>query len=631
MTNKSIEKLFSWIALLAALYHLVVLSQLLGFLRIFVPLPLHRAVSLSFALFLLYVSRTTNRKPRTGMLPWYDVLLLAAGIAGTGFVILFYPTVEDYGLYGYLDIKGVVLCTLLVISVLEAVRRVTGWALPALILAILLSTMFNNYLPGILQGRGYPPERIGYSIYVGAGGIFGIPLGVASSIIIVFLIFSGLFQASGGGEWFIDLAMSITGRMRGGAAKGAVVGSSLFATISGSPSANIATTGTFTIPLMIRTGYRPEVAGAVEAAASAGGQIMPPVMGSIAFVMAEWLGVPYATVAKAAFLPAILYFVIIFASVHLEAVRTDLKPLPQEAIPSFWKTLLRGWFFLVPLGSLIYFLLVRGFRPEMAGLLSLPLIVACSFLHHDRGKRLGWQRISVCLQDAVRGGWLTVTTITAAVGVIVGSLELSGLSVKISAFIVDLSGGHLLIILFMVGMASLILGMGLDAIPLYITLTILTAPALIKLGVPALAAHLYVIYWGLASFLTPPVCIGVYVACSISASDVWKTGWEAVKIGVGKYLLPIAFVLEPGLLLQGSWRQIVFAMVTALLGCIALSAGIRGFALREMNWIQKGALIVGGILAVLPGGMQLLIGIGLIGFSLSWQHLTTYREHLKAP
>jgi TRAP transporter 4TM/12TM fusion protein len=607
MTNKSIEKLFSWIALLAALYHLVVLSQLLGFLRIFVPLPLHRAVSLSFALFLLYVSRTTNRKPRTGMLPWYDVLLLAAGI------------------------KGVVLCTLLVISVLEAVRRVTGWALPALILAILLSTMFNNYLPGILQGRGYPPERIGYSIYVGAGGIFGIPLGVASSIIIVFLIFSGLFQASGGGEWFIDLAMSITGRMRGGAAKGAVVGSSLFATISGSPSANIATTGTFTIPLMIRTGYRPEVAGAVEAAASAGGQIMPPVMGSIAFVMAEWLGVPYATVAKAAFLPAILYFVIIFASVHLEAVRTDLKPLPQEAIPSFWKTLLRGWFFLVPLGSLIYFLLVRGFRPEMAGLLSLPLIVACSFLHHDRGKRLGWQRISVCLQDAVRGGWLTVTTITAAVGVIVGSLELSGLSVKISAFIVDLSGGHLLIILFMVGMASLILGMGLDAIPLYITLTILTAPALIKLGVPALAAHLYVIYWGLASFLTPPVCIGVYVACSISASDVWKTGWEAVKIGVGKYLLPIAFVLEPGLLLQGSWRQIVFAMVTALLGCIALSAGIRGFALREMNWIQKGALIVGGILAVLPGGMQLLIGIGLIGFSLSWQHLTTYREHLKAP
>jgi TRAP transporter 4TM/12TM fusion protein len=504
----------------------------------------------------------------------------------------------------------------------------TGWALPLLILTIMLSTMFNNYLPGILAGRGYPMDRLGYSIYVGAGGIFGIPLGVASSIIMVFLIFSRLFQASGGGEWFIDLALAITGRMRGGAATGAVVGSSLFATISGSPSANIATTGTFTIPLMIRLGYRKEVAGAIEAAASAGGQITPPVMGSIAFLMAEWLGVPYTTVAKAAFLPAVLYFVIIFASVHLEAVKSDLKPLPPEDIPSFLKTLKGGWFFVVPLGALIYFLLVKGFRPELAGLMTLPLIILCSFLHPDRSRRLGLKNIAVSLQNAV-GSWLTVATITAAVGIIVGSLELSGLSVKISAFIVDLSGGHLLIILFLVGVGSLVLGMGLDAIPLYITLTILTAPALTKLGVPHLSAHLYVIYWGLASFLTPPVCIGVYVACSISEADVWKTGWEAVKIGVGKYLLPVAFVLEPGLLMQGNWRKIVFAMVTAFIGCIALSAGIRGFALGDMNKVQQGALIIGGILAVLPGRITFLIGVGLIILSLAWQYLTMPKDALR--
>lgn len=345
---------------------------------------------------------------------------------------------------------------------------------------------------------------------------------------------------------------------------------------------------------------------------------MPPVMGSIAFLMAEWLGIPYAQVARAALIPAILYFVIIFASVHLEAVRMGLKPLLPENIPLFLKSLVSGWFFLLPIAGLIYFLLIRQYSPELAGLFSLPLLIACSFFHHDRSKWLTFKQIALCLQESMMS-WLTVATVTAAVGMIVGSLELSGLSVKISGFIVDISGGQLLVILVLVGVASLILGMGLDAIPLYITLTILTAPALIKLGVPDLAAHLYVVYWGLASFLTPPVCLGVYVACSISGADVWKTGWEAVKLGVGKFLLPLAFVLEPGLLLNGSIGEIAFATLTALLGCIALSAGVRGVAFGEANPIQRLALIAGGILAILPGITQFLIGMGLIALSLLWQ------------
>jgi len=612
------ESLIGWIALGGALYHIVVLSQLLGFLGIFVPLPLHRAVSLLFALLLVFLSRTFRGEKQAGMPSWYDLIFLLAGVVGTGFVIFFFPTVLDYGFYGYLDTKGIVLCLLLVVSILEAVRRMTGLLLPLLILTLLLATMFNNYLPGLLSGRGYPMDRLGYSIYVGSGGIFGIPLGVAASILVIFLMFSRLFQAAGGGEWFLDIALSMTGRMRGGAAKAAVMSSAFFGMISGSPSANTATTGTFTIPLMIRTGFRPEVAGAVEAAASAGGQIMPPVMGSIAFLMAEWLGIPYATVARAALVPAILYFVIILASVHLEAVRIGLQPLLPENIPQLWKSLLGGWFFLLPIIGLVYFLLVRQYSPELAGLFSLPLLIASSFFHHDRSKWLTPKRLAASLQDSMMS-WLTIAVVTAAVGMIVGSLELSGLSVKISGFIVDISQGHLLLILILVGIASLVLGMGLDSIPLYITLTILTAPALIKLGVPELAAHLYVVYWGLASFLTPPVCLGVYVACSISGADVWKTGWEAVKLGVGKFLLPLAFVLEPGLLLEGSIGQMVFATVTALVGCVALSAGVRGMALGEANRIQRWALILGGILSILPGITQFLVGIGLIASCLIWQ------------
>jgi TRAP transporter 4TM/12TM fusion protein len=615
------DRLIGSIALAGGLYHIVVLSQLLGFLGIFVPLPLHRAVSLLFALLLVFLSRNYRGERQIGRPSWSDLTFLLAGTAGTGFVIFFFPTVLDYGFYGYLDTKGIVLCLLLALSVLEAVRRMTGLLLPALILTLLLATMFNNHLPGLLSGKGYPMDRLGYSIYVGSGGIFGIPLGVAASILIIFLIFSRLFQAAGGGEWFLNIALSMTGRMRGGAAKAAVVSSAFFGMISGSPSANTATTGTFTIPLMVRTGFKPEIAGAVEAAASAGGQIMPPVMGSIAFLMAEWLAIPYATVARAALAPAILYFVIILVSVHLEAVRTGLQPLLPQNIPPFWKSLSSGWFYLLPIAGLVYFLLIRQYSPELAGLFTLPLLVACSFFHPDRGKWLTMKRIAEGLQDSMMS-WITIAVVTAAVGMIVGSLELSGLSVKLSGFIVDISGGHLLFILVLVGIASLVLGMGLDSIPLYITLTILTAPALIKLGVPELAAHLYVVYWGLASFLTPPVCLGVYVACSISGSDVWKTGWEAVKLGVGKFLLPLAFVLEPGLLLEGSAGQIAFATVTALLGCIALSAGVRGMALGETNWLQRGALIIGGILAILPGMAQFFVGVGLIASSLIWQWTT---------
>ncbi|MGE5305308.1 MAG: TRAP transporter permease [Alphaproteobacteria bacterium] len=612
------KRLIAWIAISGAVYHIVVLSQLLGFLGIFVPLPLHRAISLLFALVLVFLTRSGTSKSRVGMPPWYDLIILGAGLVGSGFVIFFFPTVLDYGSYGYLDTKGIILCLLLAVAVLEAVRRMTGILLPTVILLILLATMFNNHLPGLLAGKGYALDRLGYSIYVGSGGIFGIPLGVAASILIIFLIFSRLFQAAGGGEWFLDIALSLTGRMRGGAAKAAVVSSAFFGMISGSPSANTATTGTFTIPLMVRTGFIPEVAGAVEAAASAGGQIMPPVMGSIAFLMAEWLGIPYASVARAALVPAILYFVIIFASVHLEALRIGLQPLAPENIPPFLKSLTAGWFFLLPIAGLVYFLLIEQYSPELAGLFALPLLVLCSFFHPDRSKWLTLKNLAVCLQDSMLS-WLTIAVVTASVGMIVGSLELSGLSVKISGFIVDVSGGQLLIILFLVGVASLVLGMGLDSIPLYITLTILTAPALIKLGVPELAAHLYVVYWGLASFLTPPVCLGVYVACSISGADVWKTGWEAVKLGVGKFLLPLAFVLEPGLLLDGSAGQIAFATLTALLGCVALSAGVRGMALGETNWIQRCALIIGGILAILPGVAQFLIGFVLIAFSLAWQ------------
>ena len=621
MTGPRAEAIYSRVveglAFLAALYHLIIVSRIPTYFGFFFPTARHRAVSLLFALVIVYLSYSIRGHRKLGI-SWFDALMLVLGVSGLGFVIVFYDQASDYEAYGFLDFAGMVLAFGLAISVLEALRRLTGWILPSLVVLFLLAARFQSVLPGLLFGKGYSWDRLGYAIYVPGEGVFGVPLGVASTIVIVFLMFAALLQRAGVGEWFSRLALALAGWTRGGPAKTAVLASAFFGTISGSPSANAATTGAFTIPLMKRTGYSPAFAGAVEAASSVGGQILPPVMGAIAFVMADFLGVPYVEVAKAALLPALLYFMIVFTAVDFEAAKQGLSAIPRTELPSLTQTLKEGWFFLLPIGLLIYLMLVKQFDPDMAGIFSLPVLVAVSFFSRERQRRLYPRAIYRALVDAVNT-WLLLAILTGAVGMLVAALGLSGLGIKFSRFLVDLSGGNLLAALAMVGLGSLILGMSMDSLPAYITVATLSAPALILMGVPDIAAHLFVVYWGLASHITPPVCITVYVTCGISGACIWETGRDAVRLAIGKYVLPFSFALNPALLLRGSTDSIVMGVTSAFAGAVSVSAGTIGYGLRRLGWFERALLIIGGALLILPGWRTLTIGSILVGVSLLLQ------------
>ena len=595
---------------LLALYNLIVASRLPTYFGLFIPPAQHRAINLVIVIILVFYLYSIKRKLRSKYIPWYDVLVLLLGVSGAGYAAVFYGRLLDYSLYGYMDTQGVILASLAALVILEMVRRVSGWTLPLVIGLFLLMTVFQNYLPGVLFGKGYSLDRLTYAIYVGSSGIFGVAFGVATTILIVYIIFARLLQGAGGGQWFIDIALSLTGWMRGGPAKAAVVASGFFGMISGSPSANVASVGSFTIPLMKSVGYRASFAGAVEAVASTGGQFMPPVMGAVAFIMAEWLNIPYTQIAIAAFVPAVLYYIVLFMSIHFESARLNLSVMPRETLPSLKNTLKKGWHYLPPIVVLLYLLLFKGYSPEMAAIFSIIVMIGCSFFAKDPDLHLRPGRIWKALVQSVQS-WLIIGSITTGVGILIGSLELSGLSIRFTRFILDLSGGDLLPTLMLVGLASFILGMGLDSIPSYITLASIAAPALVQLGVPAQVAHLYVMYWGLSSFITPPVCLAVYVACGISGSKVWETGWEAVRLGIAVFLIPFAFVYNRALLLQGTIPDILISVITALLGAVFVAAAMRGYINTKLAVYQRLLLFAGGLFLIGPGWWTALVGLAV--------------------
>ncbi len=613
------NKVLVAITSLIAIYHFLVVGQIPTWFRIFVPHEVHLAVSISSAMILIYLllpaggkkhGEDTEAEGRFRKVPWYDWVMLVSGLTGAGFVIFFHESILDYGEYGFLDTKGIILAAMLAVPVLEAVRRTTGWALPIIIILFVVLTIFQKFLPGLLYGRGYPLDRLLYSTYVGNAGIFGLPLGIAANIVIVYLIFGALMDRAGASRWFMDMALALTGWSRGGPAKAAVVASAMFGSISGSPSGNSATTGVFTIPMMKKIGYTPAFAGAVEAVASTGGMILPPVMGAIAFIMAEWIEVSYATIVIAAAAPAALYFLIVFVSVHLQARRDGIEALPREELPKFWPVFVSGWFYLIPMAALVYFLLVKSFPPGMSGIFTCGVVSIVSFFSKNRDHWLTPLNIMRAFDEGTRR-WITVASITAAVGIMIGALELSGVGIKVSRFIVDLAGGDLTLTLLFVGIVSLIVGMGLDATPAYVTLATLMAPALVRLGVPDIAAHLFVIYWGLASFFTPLTCIAVFVTASIADSKVWATGWEGVRLGIAAFLIPFAFVYNPALLMRGTLLEIVIAVITAALGATLLACGIRGYMFALLHVVQRLALFTSGLLLTAPGITLPLVGLSV--------------------
>ena len=611
--NLIINKLVRVLSIALALWCMIYLSHVLEHLGIVIAPPQHQAVFLGLLLSLTFLVFPA-KKGRPGV-RWYDWILILLSVVPTGFVALFH---ELWQLHGATTTQPyeLVFSAALLISLIEALRRAVNITLSILTLLFVLHPPFSSHLPGILFGRGCSFERVGTMIFFHPGGIFGLPLNIAATILIAFLLFGQLLLVSGAGQTIINLAMSLTGRVRGGGAKAAIIASGLFGSLNGQPPANAALTGTFTIPLMKATGYKPDFAGGVEAAASTGGSVLPPVMGIVAFIMAEWLQVSYVHVAMVAFMPAALLYLCMFIQVDFAAGREGLSKVPASEIPSLTETLKTGWIFFTPLAILIYFLFVLGYTPETSAFwatISVPIVTALG-----RKTRLSWCKIGDALSEGTRSS-IVVGLACSMAGIMMGSVAMSGLAVSLSMAIVDFAAGNLFVLLLLAALASFVFGMGIGAIASYIFVVIMVAPALIQIGIPDIAAHLFVFWYAMSAFITPPYCVAAFVTSAIAKSSPMRTALQALRIGIGFILIPLAFMYNPGLILQGSTQEIIIAGFAVAIGLAAISAGLEGYLLRRISWWEQGLLCIVGIMMLFPSLWIRLPALGIIGAEVLWQ------------
>jgi TRAP transporter 4TM/12TM fusion protein len=549
--------------------------------------------------------------------PWYDWVGAAAGLGVGLYIAILYPSIS-YTLSS-LTWDRLVPATVAIALVLEATRRIAGWALMWIAVACILYAKFGWLLPGLLYAKGSSWGRIAVYLYLDSSGILGLPLAVTASIVVAYIFFGQALTAVRGDAFLTDIAMASMGRYRGGSAKMAVVSSSLYGTVSGSAVANVVVDGAVTIPMMKRSGYPPHLAAAIEAVSSNGGQIMPPVMGAAAFLIAEYLSIPYGQVALAAALPAVLYYLALFVQIDLEAAKLGLAGLPRAELPRLSQVMRGGWVFLVPLGVLLYTLMIGSWEAGKAGMLAVgvTLLVGCL----QRATRPGWRGIA----DAVEGTgrtMLDLIAITTLAGIVIGSFQLSGLTSKLPIVLTSAAGGNVFLLLVLTAAVSILLGMSLPTTVVYVTLAVLIGPALAQLGIPPLAAHLFLFYFGMLSLITPPDCLATYAAAAIAKADFWKTGWMGMRLGVVAYVVPFVFVFHPALIGRGTVAEILMTMLTASVGVVLLGIGCAGYLFRPLSWWQRAwawtasALLLMPPLAWLPPGVAdaagLAVGLALI-------------------
>ena len=490
-----------------------------------------------------------------------------------------------------------VLGTIFILLVLEATRRCIGLAMPLTALSfVVYALLFTNVRP----------ESLIEVNYLTTEGIFGIPLSVSATYVILFILFGAFVERSGTGKLFMDSSMSVAGHTAGGPAKVAVITSGLFGTISGSAVANVMTTGTFTIPMMYRLGYRPAFAGAVEAVASTGGQIMPPIMGAAAFVMAEFLGASYLEVATFALIPAVLYYIAVFFAVHFEAKRLGLMGVPKEELPKFFDVIKARGHLFIPL-IIIITVLFMGYSAPMAALAGIMSVVPIVLLRATTRKDISLSMIIGSLEDGAKGT-LAIAMACACAGIVIGVIAQTGLGLDFTTLVLNAAQSNIYYALGLTMIAGIILGMGLPTTPAYIIQVALLVPALIKLGIVEQAAHLFVFYFAILSAITPPVAMAVYAAVGISKSSLWETGWAAVKLGATGYIVPFMFAFSPALLMIGPWDIVTVAITTALIGVICLASSLHGFLLVNLNWAERSMLFLAAILLIKPGPTTDAIG-----------------------
>lgn len=611
-----IDRLVTVIAAGLALCAILYLSGALDALGIYLSIQNYRTVFLAVVLVLIFLT-TPARKGTRDKLPWYDILLLVLSLAPLIYLITFTEAVTEHRMFGTASTIEVIFSLMLTIALLEGIRRLTGWGMVIVVAVISIYPFICHHLPGILHGPSFSLERWAWMMYVSDDGIFGLPFHVSITIIIAFVVFGQLLQDTGGARVFVDLSMSKIGRVRAGPAKAAAIASAMFGSVSGVTSANVATTGSITIPLMKATGMKSEFAGAVESVASNGGQVLPPVMGVVAFIMAQLLGMSYISVCFAALLPALLYYAVVLLSIDLEAAKTGMKGVPRDQLPSLKKALAKAWPYLLAIALLIYLLVIVRFTPQKSAIWTILLLFVLSLIR--KGTRLSPMQTVGFLERGVTRGTCLVAVICAGAGMILGALGLTGVAVKASGQLVDLAGGSLLLLLVFAAGISFLLGMGSTGLTAYIMVAILVAPALVELGILPIQAHLFIFWWAIAAYITPPVAIGVYVACAIADSDIWKTGWIAVRLGLATFLVPFIFIYHPGLLMLGTVGGIALAVLISLIAILALTFVVQGYMLKRLSYLEMIPLAAGSVLLIFPNWIANLIGFGLVILALPRQ------------
>ena len=607
--ERFLSPIITWLAIALAVFHLYT-----GFAGAYGAL-IQRSIHLSPILVLTYLLYPTATKDRFYIFGRLLDTLFIIGSVSIGLYII-----DQYHVLTFRDgnpnLSDMLLGILAIILVLEATRRVIGWTLPLVAVAFVIYAYWGPNMPGVFGHRGYDWGRILQHTYTSTEGIYGLPIGVSATFVILFIIFGAILQETGAGRFFIDLAFALFGRVRGGPAKVAVVGSTLFGTISGSATANVVGTGTFTIPMMKRLGYQPTFAAAVEAVASTGGQFMPPIMGAAVFVMIEMIHVTYREIIVMALLPAILYYIAVFIAVDLEAVRLGLRGMDRSELPKATRLLADGWPFLAPPVILVFMLMYMYWSPTKAGFWAIVSTVAVSSL--KASSRLTPRQILGALRAGTMAT-LQVALACACAGVVVSVFTLTGLGAKVSFALLELANEALLPMLVIGMVTSILLGMGMPTTPAYIILAVLIAPSLVKAGVPQISAHLFVFYSGIISAITPPVALAAYAGAAIAKAPPLRTGFLAMRIGLAAFIVPFMFVYSPGLVFHGSPWEVVYSIGTSLLGILAITYGVQGRMLRELYIVERMILVVSGLLfipySISANGIGLFLFLALV----AWQ------------
>lgn len=572
------------------------------------------ATVLGIGLFVCFLAvKARADEPEDRGIPWYDWLAAAGCLGVMGYIAVRYPVlVNDLGSR---PPERWVLGIISVALIFEATRRTVGKVLVWLATAGILYTAFSHLMPGDLYAPSSEWNEIATYLYLDGNGIVGLPIRVFSTIIITFILFGQTLYALKGDKILNDAAISLMGRYRGGPAKVAVAGSSLFGTISGSVVSNVMMDGPVTIPMMVRAGYSSHLAAAIEAVASNGGQILPPVMGITAFLIADWLNVPYAEVVLAALIPAVLYYVALFIQVDLEAGRRGMTGLPAAEIPPAGPVLRRSWVFIVPLGVLVYTLLIAAWHPGKAALAAVLVALVVGSLNKETRPNPAtiWHAVVSTGKTL-----LDLIVIVAIAGIFIGSLQLSGLAFNLSLILITFAVGSLILLLVITSVLCIFLGMGLPTAIIYILLASLVAPALVEFGIPTMAAHMFLFYFGTLSSLTPPLCFATFAAATIAGCDFWKAGWAGVRLAFVAYVVPFVFVLQPELLMIGSATDIALTVTSSVIGVGLMAAALAGYLFGLLSMVQRALLVVAGLCFLpSPAGGAVFITLNAIGFALA--------------